>query len=118
MEYMNKIKESGNSDYTIICFDLNDLKITNDTYGHARGDILIKSAAEVIKDTFEPHGVVARIGGDEFISILNTTLPEEVSCGYPAKESGNFQSEYVHRLRVRLLQPAGTQHRHHLPDCG
>lgn len=79
MEYMNKIKESGNSDYTIICFDLNDLKITNDTYGHARGDILIKSAAEVIKDTFEPHGVVARIGGDEFISILNTTLPEEIS---------------------------------------
>ena len=79
MEYMNKIKESGNSDYTIICFDLNDLKITNDTYGHARGDILIKSAAEVIKDTFEPHGVVARIGCDEFISILNTTLPEEIS---------------------------------------
>lgn len=79
MEYINKIKETGNRNYTIICFDLNDLKKTNDTYGHTRGDILIKSAAEVIREIFEPHGIVARIGGDEFISILNTTLPEEIS---------------------------------------
>lgn len=79
MEYINKIKETGDLNYTIICFDLNDLKKTNDTYGHTRGDILIKSAAEVIQDTFEPHGIVARIGGDEFIAILNTTLPEDIS---------------------------------------
>lgn len=79
MEYMNKIKETENTDYTVICFDLNDLKKTNDTYGHTKGDILIKSAAEVIRETFESHGIVARIGGDEFISILNTTLTEEIS---------------------------------------
>lgn len=79
MEYMNKIRETGNLNYTIICFDLNDLKKTNDTYGHTRGDILIKSAAEVIQETFASHGIVARIGGDEFLSILNTTLPEEIS---------------------------------------
>lgn len=79
MEYMNKIKETENTDYTVICFDLNDLKKTNDTYGHTKGDILIKSAAEVIRETFESHGIVARIGGDEFISILNTTLSEEIS---------------------------------------
>lgn len=79
MEYMNKIKETENTNYTVICFDLNDLKKTNDTYGHTKGDILIKSAAEVIRETFESHGIVARIGGDEFISILNTTLTEEIS---------------------------------------
>lgn len=79
MEYMNKIEETEDLNYTVICFDLNDLKKTNDTFGHVRGDILIKSAAEVIKETFETHGIVARIGGDEFISILNTTLTEEIT---------------------------------------
>jgi len=79
MEYMNKLRETQNLDYSVICFDLNDLKKTNDTYGHTKGDILIKSAAEVIRETFEAHGIVARIGGDEFISILNTVRPEEIS---------------------------------------
>lgn len=79
MEYMNKIRETEDLNYTIICFDLNDLKKTNDTYGHTRGDILIKSAAEAIQETFEAHGIVARIGGDEFISILHTTVNEEIT---------------------------------------
>lgn len=79
MEYMNKIKEKQDMNYTVICFDLNDLKKTNDTYGHTRGDILIKSAAEVIKETFEAYGIVARIGGDEFIAILNTALDKEIT---------------------------------------
>lgn len=79
MEYMNKIRETEDLNYSIICFDLNDLKKTNDTYGHTRGDILIKSAAEAIQETFEEHGIVARIGGDEFIAILHTTVNEEIT---------------------------------------
>lgn len=80
MEYMTRIKEMGNPDYTVFCFDLNNLKTTNDTYGHAQGDILIKSAASVIVDAFEPHGIVARMGGDEFIAIVETDNSEEISA--------------------------------------
>ena len=79
MEYMNKMKDSENLDYTVICFDLNNLKTVNDTYGHAMGDILIKSAAEVISKTFEPYGLVARMGGDEFIAIIETSDQEEIN---------------------------------------
>ena len=78
MEYMNKIKDSESPDYTVICFDLNNLKTVNDTYGHAKGDILIKSAADVISESFGEHGVVARMGGDEFISIIETAEQEEI----------------------------------------
>ncbi len=79
IEYMEKLREEKEDNYTIVCLDLNDLKITNDTYGHARGDILIKSAAEVISETFEKYGMVARMGGDEFIAILNTSITDEIS---------------------------------------
>ena len=72
MEYMNKLKEQRNFQYTVICFDLNNLKTVNDTYGHAKGDILIRSAAEVIAETFESYGIVARMGGDEFVSVIGT----------------------------------------------
>ncbi|MDE7298973.1 MAG: diguanylate cyclase, partial [Lachnospiraceae bacterium] len=57
MEYMNRLREKKNSDYTILCFDLNNLKIINDTWGHAKGDLLIKSAADVLAETFAEHGV-------------------------------------------------------------
>lgn len=71
-EYMQSIKHKQECSYTVICFDLNNLKVMNDTYGHAKGDILIKSAAEVIAETYKGYGIVARMGGDEFIAILET----------------------------------------------
>lgn len=80
MEYMTRVKEMENPDYTVFCFDLNNLKTTNDTYGHAQGDILIRSAADVIVNAFEPHGIVARMGGDEFIAITETNKAEEISA--------------------------------------
>lgn len=80
MEYINKIKEEHVHDFTVICFDLNNLKMMNDTYGHAKGDILIKSAAEVIAETFEPYGIVARMGGDEFVAVLRTSDEDKVNA--------------------------------------
>ncbi len=80
MEYMTRVREMENPDYTVFCFDLNNLKTTNDTYGHAQGDILIRSAADVIINAFESHGIVARMGGDEFIAIAETNNPEEISA--------------------------------------
>ncbi len=79
MEYMSRVREIENLDYTVFCFDLNNLKTTNDTFGHAQGDILIRSA-DVIVNAFEPHGIVARMGGDEFIAIAETNNSEEISA--------------------------------------
>lgn len=69
-EHMEKINTNGERDYVVVCFDLNNLKIVNDTYGHTRGDVLIKSAADVISQTFSAQSVVGRMGGDEFVAIL------------------------------------------------
>ena len=80
MEYMNRIQATERVNYTIFCFDLNNLKITNDTYGHAKGDILIRSAAEVIQETFEANGMVARMGGDEFIAIVEVADAQKLTA--------------------------------------
>jgi diguanylate cyclase (GGDEF)-like protein len=68
MDYMHDI----NNDYTIINFDLNDLKKKNDIYGHMAGDKLIISAANVINKSFSKNGIVGRMGGDEFIAIIKS----------------------------------------------
>lgn len=56
-------------DFGIIVFDLNNLKETNDRYGHDAGNKLIVTASRMISNTFK-RSPVFRIGGDEFLVIL------------------------------------------------
>jgi diguanylate cyclase (GGDEF)-like protein/PAS domain S-box-containing protein len=55
---------------SIICIDIDGLKIVNDTLGHKVGDDLLISAAKIISSCFREVDVIARIGGDEFCVIL------------------------------------------------
>ena len=71
-DHMKKLSENDDSRYTIVNFDLNGLKKMNDTYGHIKGDELICHAARVIEKTFSDAGVVGRMGGDEFIAVVES----------------------------------------------
>jgi diguanylate cyclase (GGDEF)-like protein len=53
----------------VVIGDINGLKQVNDTQGHAAGDKLIKDASALICEYFS-HGAVFRIGGDEFVVLL------------------------------------------------
>ena len=57
------------ADFGIAVFDLNQLKEINDTYGHDVGDKFIAAAAKVISGVFK-RSLVFRIGGDEFLAVL------------------------------------------------
>lgn len=61
---------------TIILFDLNRFKQCNDEYGHLAGDAVLKSFAEVIKLHTRRADVVGRYGGDEFLTLMPSTLLE------------------------------------------
>lgn len=54
----------------IINLDLNNLKQINDTLGHNYGDKYIIGAAKIISDTFATVGKCYRVGGDEFVVII------------------------------------------------
>jgi len=57
----------------IIVIDLDGLKETNDTYGHAAGDKMICMASDVLKRVFRVDDYVFRTGGDEFTILLTET---------------------------------------------
>ncbi len=63
------IAEGTAKDMAAVVFDLNGLKQINDTLGHEVGDRYIKDACRLICVTFE-HSPVYRVGGDEFVAIL------------------------------------------------
>ena len=71
--------ESGYS-MAMVLFDVNFLKFTNDTKGHAAGDRLLKDSARCISDSFgnEDNKNCFRFGGDEFAAMLKNITEDEV----------------------------------------
>ncbi len=61
---------------SVIFADINGLKMTNDVFGHAAGDELIKKSAEILRQSCRENDVIARFGGDEFIILMPKTDKE------------------------------------------
>ncbi|KKP52063.1 MAG: Diguanylate cyclase [Candidatus Roizmanbacteria bacterium GW2011_GWA2_33_33] len=53
--------------------DIDLFKYVNDTYGHEAGDFVLKELANLFKDQIRETDVIARIGGEEFLLILQNT---------------------------------------------
>lgn len=64
-----RIAKGELKDFGVIVFDVNNLKKVNDTQGHEAGDRLIRDACHMICRQFK-HSPVYRIGGDEFVVML------------------------------------------------
>lgn len=62
---------------TIFSIDLNDLKKTNDQFGHEQGDLLIQKTTRLLLDHMRSNDIVARLGGDEFAILCPETAWEE-----------------------------------------
>ena len=56
-------------DFAVVVFDLNNLKEINDSKGHVTGDQYIKETCLIICNQFK-HSPIYRIGGDEFVAVL------------------------------------------------
>lgn len=62
----------------IFFFDLDDLKVTNDKFGHKKGDELLLNTAKALRKTFRSSDIIARVGGDEFCAITALLKKEEI----------------------------------------
>jgi diguanylate cyclase (GGDEF)-like protein/PAS domain S-box-containing protein len=84
--YLNKqieiLNELIDIPIAIIVCDLDNLKYFNDTFGHSRGDILLKNVGSFLSDTFNEDSIIIRNGGDEFIIILTDFTKENAEGIY------------------------------------
>jgi len=74
----NNIRHGDNKKMGIIYVDIDGLKRINDIYGHIEGDHAIKIIIEIIKNLIRKSDFIVRMGGDEFLIVLNCELREDL----------------------------------------
>ena len=85
-EALQQYEESGvPEDLKYVCYDLNGLKVENDTYGHAAGDELLSAMAACLTKCYAPLGKVFRVGGDEFVVLMQGTEEQMQGCYHTLK---------------------------------
>lgn len=65
-DQIRKMKASAG----VAMIDLDDFKIYNDTFGHRVGDVVLKTAAKVIREGIRKSDIIIRYGGDEFLLVM------------------------------------------------
>ncbi|WP_210546638.1 transporter substrate-binding domain-containing protein [Rhodoferax sp. PAMC 29310] len=69
--------QTGIYPQAVLIADLNNLKLVNDAYGHAAGDAILVLYAKAIRTVF-PQAACFRLGGDEFLVVVDDTTAEEM----------------------------------------
>jgi diguanylate cyclase (GGDEF)-like protein len=65
----------------LLFIGLDDFKQVNDTLGHAAGDLVLQSAAKRLEGLLRSGSQLARVGGDEFVVLLDPVADEEEAAG-------------------------------------
>jgi diguanylate cyclase (GGDEF)-like protein len=86
----------------VLMFDLDRFKPINDTYGHAVGDEVIRTFARILSGVCEQGCSVARIGGEEFVVVVERTTREGARLLAEAIRT-RFQSTHIPRDNGTLL---------------
>ena len=69
--------QRGPAECTVFYCDLDGFKQVNDQFGHAAGDAVLKEVSRRMKDVLFVRDFIARIGGDEFVVVVDGVLDDE-----------------------------------------
>jgi diguanylate cyclase (GGDEF)-like protein/PAS domain S-box-containing protein len=87
-------RRTGNTP-AVMFVDVDDLKIINDTLGHATGDQLLRMMAERLTGSLRKEDTVARVGGDEFTVLVTQVASEEAAADLARKILERLSEPYL-----------------------
>ena len=90
--------------FALLYVDLDGLKSINDTYGHAAGDALLRTAALRLRQSVRVGDTVARLGGDEFALILSDAKIREDVQKIVEKIFQVFQEGFVFENKQLIIR--------------
>ena len=85
----------GDRNMAVAMIDIDDFKRINDTYGHLTGDKVLEMFATSIKKGLRENDIIGRIGGEEFMVIIETDRSEDALVALERIKSNISGVEFV-----------------------
>ena len=82
----------------VLCLDLDDFKLVNDSLGHPAGDVVLRVVGERLSGLLRPGDAVARLGGDEFAMLVS---------GHDSSAGGSVAQRALAAIRQPIGLPGG-----------
>lgn len=102
--HVGKLIDKG-TPMAIIMLDVDYFKVYNDTHGHQKGDVILRSIAQILKDSTRKEDLVARYGGEEFIICLNNPNNTQEATLMVERIRQNVEA---YKFEGEANQPEGT----------
>ena len=98
-----------NSLLAIMILDLDNFKSINDTLGHLSGDLLLKKVAQELQKCMRQYDTVGRMGGDEFVIVVNDVNSVQDIVAFAEKVKGVFQRSFeIGERQVQVTTSIGV----------
>jgi diguanylate cyclase (GGDEF)-like protein len=94
---LREARRAGNP-ITVLFFDLDGLKQTNDIFGHDVGSRFIRDVADLLRAHFHDADVVARVGGDEFAVVAHCNVNDAKMLLAQVEKEAEWMSSSGNRL--------------------
>lgn len=95
LDHSIEMAKRNNYKVGVLFLDLDGFKKVNDTLGHDAGDLLLREVSKRLKETIRASDTVSRVGGDEFIFVLNEIGDEENAVSMAKKIIAALSEPFV-----------------------
>ncbi|MBL4730146.1 MAG: diguanylate cyclase [Sulfurimonas sp.] len=103
-----KNADRRNEKIALFYIDLDCFKQVNDSYGHHVGDALLQEVAKILKLATRETDTVARMGGDEFIVIINNfSKPEVIELSVKKIMQATQESRVIYNQEINISMSIG-----------
>ncbi len=85
----------------VVMLDIDNFKSVNDTYGHLKGDEVLKKVAEVLKRSVREKDILVRYAGDEFLVILND-VDERISKNVAQRIIKEISKISIEKIKITV----------------
>lgn len=95
-------KLKNHEHFCFLILDVDDFKSVNDNYGHAVGDKVLKNLSSLFKNHFRQTDIVGRIGGDEFIILIEDEVIAESRIQSLLKKVNELKIEELQDFKLSI----------------
>ena len=102
LQTKKNLKENPDTPYMLACFDIANFRYINESYGHDKADMILKTMASAMLESLTLKEAFARIGADRFVALVLDDGREEECVAFVHKKLSDAAAELLMNYPIRI----------------